>query len=111
VSIAVNGKQVRSSGHHGVVSGVMSVMRNACTSVKLRECSEETSCNKVSQGACERACRNSEARRGGLGSNGESEKRPEVDREVRGGRTGSAERVCDTGLQTRLCADPRPASS
>jgi hypothetical protein len=111
VSIAVNRKRVRSSGHHGVVSGVMLVMCNARASVKLRECSEETSCDKASQGACERACRNSEARRGGLGSDGELEKRPEVDGEVRGGQTGSAERVCDTGLQTRLRADPRPASS
>jgi hypothetical protein len=111
VSIAVNGKQVRSSGHCGAVSGVMLVMRNARTSVKLRECSKETSRDEVSWGACERACRDSEARRGGLGSDGESEKRPEVDREAQGGRTGSAERVCDTGLQTRLRADPRLASS
>jgi hypothetical protein len=29
------------------------------------------------------------------GSNGESEKRPEVDGEAQGGQTGSAERVCD----------------
>jgi hypothetical protein len=35
VSIAVNGKRVRSSGHHRAVSGVMSVMRNAHASGKL----------------------------------------------------------------------------
>jgi hypothetical protein len=43
VSIAVNGKRVRSSGHRGVVSGVMWVMCDVHALGKLGECSKETS--------------------------------------------------------------------
>jgi hypothetical protein len=52
VSIAVNGKQVCSSGHHGAVSGVMLVMHNVCMLGKLRECSEEASWDGASWDAC-----------------------------------------------------------
>jgi hypothetical protein len=99
VSIAVNRKPVHSSGHHGAVSGVMSLMCNVCTSGKFGGCSEEPSWDGTSWGACEHACWDSEARRSGLGSNGESEKRPEDGRKVQGGQTGSAECVCDRDLQ------------
>jgi hypothetical protein len=63
VSIAVNGKQVCSSGHRGAVSGVMSVMRNARALGKLGECSKEASQYRVCWGVCERACWASETRR------------------------------------------------
>jgi hypothetical protein len=96
VSIAVNGKPVRSSGHRGAVSRVMSVMRNACASGKLGECFEETSWDGASWGVCEHACWDSEARRGGLGSDRELERRPEDSGKVQGDQTGFAERVCDT---------------
>jgi hypothetical protein len=56
VSIAVNGKQVRSSGHCGAVSGVMLVMRDARMLGKLGGCSEEASRDGAHWGACERAC-------------------------------------------------------
>jgi hypothetical protein len=73
VSIAVNGKPVHSSGHRRAVSGVMLVMRNAHLLGKFGECSKETSWDRASWGVCERVCRDSEARRGGLGSDGELE--------------------------------------
>jgi hypothetical protein len=63
VSIAVNRKQVRSSGHRRAVSGVMSVMRNARALGKLGGCSKEASQDRVRQGACERVCWASETRR------------------------------------------------
>jgi hypothetical protein len=63
VSIAVNGKQVRSSGHCRAVSGVMPVMRNVRVLGKLRRCSEEASWDRVRQSACEQACWASETRR------------------------------------------------
>jgi hypothetical protein len=63
VSIAVNGKQVRSSEHHGAVSRVMSVMCDVRTLGKLRGCSEEASRDGARQGVCERACQASETRR------------------------------------------------
>jgi hypothetical protein len=63
VSIAVNGKRVRSSGHCGAVSGVMSVMRDAHTLGKLGECSEEASRDGAHWGVCEWACWASETRR------------------------------------------------
>jgi hypothetical protein len=63
VSIAVNGKRVRSSEHRGAVSGVMSVMRAARALEKLGGCSEETSWGGARRGVCERACRASETRR------------------------------------------------
>jgi hypothetical protein len=97
VSIAVNRKQVCSGGHRGAVSGVMSVMRNVRKLGKLGGCCEERSQDGMSWGACEHACRGSEARRGGLGSGGELEMRSEVNGEVQGDQTGSAECVCDTG--------------
>jgi hypothetical protein len=62
---------------------------------KLGECSKETSWDRASWGVCERACWDSEARRGGLGSNRELEERPEVNREVQEDWTGSAGHVCD----------------
>jgi hypothetical protein len=68
VSIAVNGKRVRSSEHHGAVSGVISVMCDARMLGEFGECSKETSWDGASRGACERACRGSEVRRGRLGS-------------------------------------------
>jgi hypothetical protein len=71
VSIAVNRKPVHSSGHRGAVSGVMLLMCNVCTSGKFGGCSEEPSWDRTSWGACERVCRDSEARGGGLGSDGE----------------------------------------
>jgi hypothetical protein len=43
VSIAVNGKQVCSSGHHRAVSGVMLVMHNVRALGKFGGCSEEPS--------------------------------------------------------------------
>jgi hypothetical protein len=63
VSIAVNGKRVRSSECRGAVSGVMSVMRDARALGKLGGCSEETSRGGARRGVCERACRASETRR------------------------------------------------
>jgi hypothetical protein len=63
VSIAVNGKRVRSSEHCGAVSGVMLVMRNARTLGKLGGCSEEASRDGARRGVCERACQASETRR------------------------------------------------
>jgi hypothetical protein len=62
VSIAVNRKQVHSSGHCGAVSGVMSVMCNARALGKLGGCSNEASWDGARQGACERACQASETR-------------------------------------------------
>jgi hypothetical protein len=44
---------------------------------------------------CKHVCQDSEVRRGRLGSDGESEKRPEVGGKVQGDQMGSAERVCD----------------
>jgi hypothetical protein len=96
VSIAVNGRQVHSSGHCRAVSGVMSVMHNARALGKLGGCSKETSWDEASWGACEHACWASEVRRGGLGSDRESEMRPEVDRNAQGDWTGSTEHVCDS---------------
>jgi hypothetical protein len=63
VSIAVNGEQVRSSGHRRAVSRVMLVMRNVCALGKLGGCSEEASWDGVHWGACEWACQASETRR------------------------------------------------
>jgi hypothetical protein len=63
VSIAVNGKRVRSSEHCGAVSGVMSVMRDARALGKLGGCSEEASRDGARRGVCERACRASGTRR------------------------------------------------
>jgi hypothetical protein len=63
VSIAVNGKRVRSSEHRRAVSGVMSVMRDARALEKLGGCSEEASWDGARWGVCERACRASETRR------------------------------------------------
>jgi hypothetical protein len=63
VSIAVNGKRVRSSEHRGAVSGVMSVMRDARALGKLGGCSEEASRNGAHWGVCERACQAGETRR------------------------------------------------
>jgi hypothetical protein len=56
VSIAVNGKRVRSGEHRGAVSGVMSVMRDARALGKLGGCSEEVSRDGARWGVCERAC-------------------------------------------------------
>jgi hypothetical protein len=96
VSIAVNRKRVRSSGHHGVVSGEMSVMHNVHASGKLGVCSKRASQDKTSWGACEHACRGDEVRRCGLGSDGGLEERPEVGGKAQGDWTGSAEHVCDS---------------
>jgi hypothetical protein len=63
VSIAVNGKRVRSSEHRGAVSGVMSVMRDVRTVGKLGGCSKEASRDGARWGVCERACQASEMRR------------------------------------------------
>jgi hypothetical protein len=63
VSIAVNGKQVRSSEHHRAVSGVMLVMRDVRTLGKLGGCSKEASRDGARWGVCEQACRASETRR------------------------------------------------
>jgi hypothetical protein len=95
VSIAVNRKQVCSSGHCGAVSGEMLVMHDAHMSGKLGGCSKEASWDKTSWGVCEHVCRGGEARRCGLGSDRGSEKRPEDSREAQGDQMGSAERVCD----------------
>jgi hypothetical protein len=119
VSIAVNGKRVRSSEHRRAVSGVMSVMRDAHALGKLGGCSEEASQDGACWGVCEWACRASETQGGcGLRSGKESEMGPEVDGETRGDQRGSAERVCDRhgasqmanwerhGVQTSVCRAP-----
>jgi hypothetical protein len=62
VSIAVNRKQVRSSGHHRAVSGVMLVMCNARALGKLGGCSNEASRDRACWGTCEQACWASETR-------------------------------------------------
>jgi hypothetical protein len=62
VSIAVNGKRVRSSEHRGAVSGVVLVMCNACALGKLGGCSDEASRDGAHWGACEWVCWASETR-------------------------------------------------
>jgi hypothetical protein len=116
VSIAVNGKPVRSSGHRGAVSGEMLVMRDVRALGKLGVCSKRASWDETSRGACEHVCRGDEARRCGLGSNGGSEERPEVGGKARGDWTGSTERVCDTAAplgsrqtQEHAAASPWPS--
>jgi hypothetical protein len=68
VSIAVNRKQVHSSGHCGMVSREMLVMCGARALGKLRGCSKEASWDKVSRGACKCACWGSKTKRCRLGS-------------------------------------------
>jgi hypothetical protein len=62
VSIALNGKRVRSSEHCGAVSGVMSVMHDARALGKPGGCSEEASRDRARWGVCEQACQASETR-------------------------------------------------
>jgi hypothetical protein len=77
-------------------------MCGACMLGKLRGCSKEVSWDKTGWGACEHACRGSEARRGRLGSDRESEKRLEDSGKAQGDQTGSTEHVCDRTSQSHL---------